>query len=351
MGLRNDKSSIQLFITRRCQLRCRYCPVVKNGEDMPLAVALKAVDFLLGSRNRDLTLEFYGGEPLLAFDVLRESAEHAVRRARRLGKKTSFYIATNALLLDDRKLEWMSKRKFIVELSWDGAPKTHNRERVAGRCGLDTYAALRGIVEKVLRSGVICSVIPVATPGNVKELAENFEHLLDLGLRSFDLSYAIGVVWDRRAQDEYFAQMRRIAARHRRVLATGEVRIGNLRPVVEPGVINPEFTVDTDGTIRLLSEWLMEVVRPGAPPPRPLGNVTDAPAYDSLYISRFHCAHALFTMYARNPRQRQVLLNNIAFGRRYGEFFTGLRRWISLAAPELRPDEPARPREIRVYSP
>lgn len=351
MGLRNDRSSLQLFLTRRCQLRCRYCCVVKGDSDMPLKTALKAADFLLSSSGRDLTLEFYGGEPLLAFKVLRATAEYAVRRARRLGKKMSFCIATNALLLDRPKLKWLAEHKCLVELSWDGTPKTQNHERVGGRGGLDTYAAMRRVVDDVRASGVPWAVIPVATPGNVKDLAVNLDHLIDLGVRSFDLSYVIGVMWNRRAQDEYFAQMRRIASKHRRELAVGKIRIGNLRQVVEPGAINPEFTVDTDGSIRLISEWLAETVRPGAPTSRPLGSVKNAAPYDSLYVNRFHCAHALFTMYARNPRQRRILLNNIAFGRRYGEFFTELRRWISLAAPGLPPEKPARARTILTYTP
>ncbi|MBI2384857.1 MAG: radical SAM protein [Elusimicrobia bacterium] len=351
MGLRNWKSSLQLFVTRRCQLRCRYCAVIKGGEDMTPATALKGVDLLLGSRSEELTLEFYGGEPLLAFDVIREATEHAARRGRSLGKRLRFHIATNALLLDDRKLEWMARHGFLVVLSWDGAPRTHNLERVAGGGGLDTYEVLRRKVEKVLLSGVTCSVIPVATPASVKALDRNLEHLLAHGVRSFDLNYSIGVEWPRRAQDDYFAQMLRFAGRHRRELAAGEIRIGNLRGDVEPGVINPEFTVDTDGTIRLLTEWLMECVPPGAPTPRPLGSVHDAPAYDSLYINRFHCARAHFAMYAGNPGQRRVILNNIAFGRRYGEFFMGLRRWISKAAPRRRADEPEPPREIRAYAP
>lgn len=348
-GLRNWKSSLQLFLTRRCQLRCRYCPVVKTESDMPLSVALKGVDFLLGSRSPELTLEFYGGEPLLAWGVLKKTVEYAAREGRRRGKTFRFHIATNALLLDDAKLAWMAERKFLVVLSWDGDPATHNHERVAGGPGLDTYEVLRRKVDKVLASGVACSVIPVATPRSVKRLARNLEHLLDRGIRSFDLNYSIGTYWEPAAQAEYFAQMRRFASRHRRALALGEIRIGNMRGDVEPGVINPEFTVDTDGTIRLLTEWLVEVVPPGAPTPRPLGNVKDAPPYDSLYINRFHCARAHFTMYARDPRERRILLNNIRFGRRYGEFFMDLRRRVAKAAPELRPDLPVPPREIHAF--
>ena len=56
-------------------------------------------------------------------------------------------------------------------------------------------------------------------------------------------------------------------------------------------------------------------------------------------------------MYARNPRQRRIVLNNIAFGRRYGEFFAELRRWTAQAVPGHRPERPEPPREIRAYDP
>ena len=339
MRLLKPKTHLQLFVTRRCQLRCRYCPIRKGDADMPRDVALKSVDFLLGCQSRELTLEFYGGEPLLAFDVIQETTDYALRRARALGKDLSFFIATNAIDLDARKLDWMARRKFLVELSWDGGPETHNLQRVAPAGAVDSYAALRRIADQVLRSGVACSVIPVAIPANVRSMAENFEHLLDLGMRSFDLSYGIGVYWSRKDQDAYFSQLRRITARHRKSIASGELRIGNLWPKVEPGLINPELTVDTDGSLRLLSEWLFETTPPRAPSPCELGNVKDAPDINAIYISRFHCAHALLQMYAGDPRALRIILNNIDFGFRLGKFCSSLRGrvWPDAAGPRRLP--------------
>jgi hypothetical protein len=320
-GPRRD---LQLFLTRRCQLRCRYCPVRKKDEDLPLELAFKAVDFLLGSQSPDVTLEFYGGEPLLAFDVMRRTVDYAAGRARALGKKIRFFTATNAIALDEEKLAWMARHRFLVELSWDGSPKTHNLLR-KGPGQADSYRAMRRIVSRVLRSGVDLTVIVVTIPKTAGRLAENIEHLLGLGIRSLDLSYAIGVYWPLPAQRSYCDGLRRAATRHEKDIRSGGLRIGNLWPQLEPSLINPALAVDTDGSLHVIGEILLEKRPPDAPSPLGLGNVRDIPDINAIGVSQFDCARALLRMYARSPQARRVILNNIAFGSQLARFCVRLR--------------------------
>ena len=180
----------------------RLIGVLRDGPPVRFA-------FLFGSTARgtagpdsDVDIAFVPVDPAIS---LADELALAARLERAAGRPVDLVrldMATNALLLDDRKLDWLARHQFLVVLSWDGAPKTHNLERVAGGAGLDTYSVMRRVVDKVLRSGVDCSVIPVATPGSVKNLAANIEHLLSLGIRSFDLNYAIGVEWPRRARGQ-----------------------------------------------------------------------------------------------------------------------------------------------------
>ncbi|MBI4677228.1 MAG: radical SAM protein [Elusimicrobia bacterium] len=327
-GLQNPKSNIQLFVTRRCQLRCTYCPVAKRDADMALPTALQAADFLLGHRNGDLRMDFGGGEPLLNFPVVREAAEYAEARARERGKRLSFYMVTNAIELDGAKLEWMARRRFVLELSLDGNRRDHNLQKPPAKEGLDPYAATRRGVELALRSGVECLVVAVADPARVGRLSENFEHLLDIGARSFDLSYAVGSFWGDDDAAVFFSQVGRIARRHLRQLRRGEIRLGNLGGRVEPTVLNSELMVDTDGSLHLLSEWMFETAKPCAQPPFRLGRVQERPDINAIRWSRFHCYYTLARMYGRDARVRRVILNNMAFGTKVGRFFEALSERI-----------------------
>jgi sulfatase maturation enzyme AslB (radical SAM superfamily) len=324
MAPQNPKGNIQLFISRRCQLRCAYCPIKKGDADMSLAVARRGVDFLMRHRSPRLRLDFGGGEPLLNFDVVRETADYAARRARALGKDLSFYMVTNAIALDDEKLDWLARRRVLLELSLDGRRADHNRYKLALKPGLDPYMTTRRGVERALRAGAKFFVIAVASPSNVRRLADNFEHIFSLGVRSFDLSYSLGSLWTRADQDAYFAQVERIVSRHRRAIARGELRLGNLFQRSEPTVLSSELMVDTDGSLHLLSEWMFETTKTSRPAPYAWGRVQDRADINAVYWNRFQCLYTLVRMYDDQPAVRRAILNNIDFGRRVGRFFAAL---------------------------
>ena len=85
-----------LLITRRCQLRCSYCDIQEYGGDISEEDVVKAVDFLFTSTRRSLTLQFFGGEPLLRFDLIQKAV------ARALGQwaaQRPCLVTTNGLLL------------------------------------------------------------------------------------------------------------------------------------------------------------------------------------------------------------------------------------------------------------
>jgi hypothetical protein len=319
------KNSIQLFVTRRCQLRCTYCPVKKRDADMTPAIARKAVDFLLRRGSPDLRLDFGGGEPLLNFPVVQEAVEYAEDRAPKLGKRLSFYMVTNAIEFDEARLAWLSRRPFALELSLDGSRRDHNLQKPPAVLGLDPYAATSAGIARVLASGLECVVVAVADPSRAGRLAANFEHLLGLGLRAFDLSYAVGAFWPPEDQAVFFSQVRAIVKRHRSELRSGKIRLGNLGGRVEPTVLNAELMVDTDGSLHLMSEWMFETTPAGARAPFRLGRVQDRPDINAIHWSPFHCHYTLVRMYDGDARLRRVILNNIAFGREVGRFFAALK--------------------------
>jgi uncharacterized protein len=131
-----------LIVTERCTLRCRYCVYAGTYEhsrthssaDMPVEVALAAVDLLIAAhREKERhnpgyvpALGFYGGEPLLAFDVIRR----AVQRVQRAGLTFSYSVTTNGTIADDEVLNYLVDNDFNVAVSLDGPPEEHDRNRV-----------------------------------------------------------------------------------------------------------------------------------------------------------------------------------------------------------------------------
>lgn len=124
-----------LLVTNDCNLRCRYCfasggRVERSG--MSAEVARRALDFLfesLGKRSR-CEVDFFGGEPLLVFDVVKDAILYGEEKAAERGKTVKFTLTTNGVLLNDDIVRFLLDHDVSLILSMDGRPETHDSMRV-----------------------------------------------------------------------------------------------------------------------------------------------------------------------------------------------------------------------------
>ena len=125
-----------LHVAHDCNLKCKYC-FAGEGEYhgdrslMPLEVGKAALDFLLThSGNRtNLEVDFFGGEPLLNFEVVKQLVAYGREREKEFGKHFRFTITTNGVLLDDDKIAYINENMDNVVLSIDGRPEVNDRMR------------------------------------------------------------------------------------------------------------------------------------------------------------------------------------------------------------------------------
>lgn len=125
-----------LHIAHDCNMCCKYC-FAGEGEysgDRSLIsfeVGKRALDFLIeqsGSR-KNLEVDFFGGEPLLNFDVVKQLVAYARSIEKEKGKNFRFTLTTNGVLLNDEVMEWANKECYNVVLSLDGRKETNDRMR------------------------------------------------------------------------------------------------------------------------------------------------------------------------------------------------------------------------------
>ena len=131
-----------LHVAHTCNLNCSYCFASQgkyHGDRavMSLEVGTRALDFLIehsGSR-RNLEVDFFGGEPLMNFDVVKELVAYARTREKECGKNFRFTLTTNGMLIDDDVIDFANREMSNVVLSLDGRKEVHDRYRVdhAGR--------------------------------------------------------------------------------------------------------------------------------------------------------------------------------------------------------------------------
>ena len=126
-----------LHIAHTCNLNCDYCFASQgkyHGERavMSFEVGKRALDFLVensGSR-RNLEVDFFGGEPLMNFDVVKELVAYARSIEKEKNKNFRFTLTTNGVLIDDDVIDFANREMSNVVLSLDGRREIHDRHRV-----------------------------------------------------------------------------------------------------------------------------------------------------------------------------------------------------------------------------
>ncbi len=125
-----------LHIAHDCNMRCEYC-FASTGDYqggrklMGAEVGKKAIDYLLhhSQGRRNLELDFFGGEPLMNFEVVREIVQYARSKEQEFNKVFRFTITTNGILLTDDKIDFINREMSNVVLSLDGRPAVNDRVR------------------------------------------------------------------------------------------------------------------------------------------------------------------------------------------------------------------------------
>ena len=150
--------SMCLHISHDCNLRCKYCfastgDFGKGRKLMPVETGKKAIDFLLthsGNRH-NLELDFFGGEPLMNWDAVKEIIAYARSKEEEYNKKFRFTVTTNGMLLNDDSIDFINEEMSNVVLSLDGRKCVNDAMRVTegGRGSYDVFVPkFQKLVEK-----------------------------------------------------------------------------------------------------------------------------------------------------------------------------------------------------------
>ena len=126
-----------LHVAHTCNLNCAYCFASQgkyHGDRavMSFEVGKQAFDYLIknsGTR-RNLEVDFFGGEPLMNFDVVKQLVAYARQIEKEHNKNFRFTLTTNGLLIDDDVIDFANKEMSNVVLSLDGRKEIHDRYRV-----------------------------------------------------------------------------------------------------------------------------------------------------------------------------------------------------------------------------
>ncbi|MBQ6805950.1 MAG: thioether cross-link-forming SCIFF peptide maturase [Lachnospiraceae bacterium] len=183
-----------LHIAHDCNLACKYC-FAEEGEYhgrralMSFEVGKKALDFLVANSGSRVNLEvdFFGGEPLMNWDVVKQLVEYGRSIEKEHNKKFRFTLTTNGVLLNDEILEFANSEMGNIVLSIDGRKEINDKMR-PHRGGQGSYDEIVPKFQKVAESREQMNYYVRGTfTRNNLDFAEDVKHLADLGFEQISV--------------------------------------------------------------------------------------------------------------------------------------------------------------------
>ena len=188
-----------LHIAHDCNLACKYC-FAEEGEYhgrralMSFEVGKKALDFLVAnSGNRvNLEVDFFGGEPLMNWDVVKQLVEYGRSLEKANNKKFRFTLTTNGVLLNYEIMEYLNKEMSNVVLSLDGRKEVNDNMRPF-RTGKGSYDLIVPKFQKLAdsRNQTDYYVRGTFTRDNL-DFSEDVKHFADLGFKQMSIEPVVG---------------------------------------------------------------------------------------------------------------------------------------------------------------
>lgn len=184
-----------LHVSHDCNLRCKYCFAdegkyhTEKRELMTAETGKRAMDYLVehSGHRRNLEVDFFGGEPLMNFEVVKEVVEYARELEKKHNKIFRFTVTTNGILLDEKKLEYINENMSNIVLSIDGRKEVNDRMRYRAD-GSGSYDKIVPIFQKVAESRNQDNyyVRGTFTRENL-DFSKDVLHLADLGFKQISI--------------------------------------------------------------------------------------------------------------------------------------------------------------------
>lgn len=195
----------ETVITEKCNLGCKYCYMNNN----PINMDYKTFDLLFDNINKILNiykqkiyhLDFFGGEPLINFDLIK----YAVPKLKDDVRCKAFGIISNLLLLNEEKVRYIQDNNINVSFSFDGLWNEFNRPLVDGSSSLVEYEKKKDLIKQV--SPYFCKAM--VSPSSLGTIVENARYLAEVwGFTYIDFSLVRDNIWSKEDIEKFKKEIR-----------------------------------------------------------------------------------------------------------------------------------------------
>lgn len=187
-----ENNYLTLILTRKCNENCSFCSIDKKNLSIQEETAKKAVNWFLNSNGEEKTIKFFGGEPLLEFNLLKNIVYFCKDKIKTINKRVNFILSSNGTLINGRII------KFI---------KLHQIELVLDSLYLKKIK--KGIFKQLFDLPFLTLTINVS-PGSVTDLFNDFNKFYNQGFRRFNLLPYFYIAWPKMTQNSLEKELKKI---------------------------------------------------------------------------------------------------------------------------------------------
>jgi len=177
---------ITVYLTEKCNFHCSYCYQKRGKNTLDFSQIKSFFDFFYPYLDDECYVCFYGGEPLLYFDKLRQSVDY-LQSINNIQKKNFIYtITTNGSLLNRSILAYLQKNRFHITLSFDGLNQDTTRQP-------GTSTKILSKIKEILKlPGIQLEISSVFTPETINSLFKSIQYIIARG--ATDVNYYLSMI-------------------------------------------------------------------------------------------------------------------------------------------------------------
>jgi len=185
-----------LLLTQQCNLRCSYCYIGKRPDSMSIGTAKDAIDFIFRNQipDEDINIGFFGGEPFLEFDLMRDILK-LIRNHRDYDpSRVKFSVVTNGTIYNESIASFLKEHKIGLVISCDGKPGIQDKFRLFPD-GKKSSHIVEETIRRALKDLGQVPVNAVYHPTTLRALPETVQYFSELGIRQIYLSPDFSADW------------------------------------------------------------------------------------------------------------------------------------------------------------
>lgn len=199
-----EATNIMIYVTNNCNLNCPYCFVNKDPRRMNLETAKATVDFLIGQakKTKNLGINFFGGEPLLEFELIKKIVDYCEEQGKKHNKNISFGATTNGTLFTQEIIDYFWENDFGILFSFDG-----DKEHIIKVKGEKAYEQMINSIRLLRKKGFRLHARVTACPDDLR-LVDFVKYIFGVGFEGASICPMSGTqAWNQGETDKAYMEL------------------------------------------------------------------------------------------------------------------------------------------------